>query len=504
MIYRSYVPYLLIPAMLLSIPACRHKHDDHQHESVELTQANHSYTVYSDKLELFVEFKPLVVGSVSRFASHLTVTGDKFSALSDAKVTIRLLVNGSEQTNSTDSHDTPGIYRLALEPKISGKGKLEFDIAAKEFNDRIIIEDIIVYPDEAAAMAAPVSDAGAGSISYLKEQAWKTDFANAPVQKQNFSTVIKTGGQILSASGDETVITAVATGIVDFAGNRTISGSSVNMQTDLFIIRGGELTSANVEVKHQEAKVLFEKAKADHDRAKELVSDKIISEKDYLETKLKFENAKVNYDVLSKNYSEQGQIIRSPIQGFVKSVLVEQGQYVEEGTPLAIISKNKRLILQADLSQKYFSELPSINSASFKTTMNDDVYDTRSLNGKLLSYGRSTYTNSPFIPVSFEFENPGSIIPGTVAEVFLRSSAIKDALVVPVTALTEEQGFFFVYIQTNGESFEKREVKIAASDGINVRVISGINEGERIVTRGAYQIKLAAASGNMPEHGHEH
>ena len=37
-----------------------------------------SYTVYSEKSELFVEFKPLVVGSTSNFATHLTQLGERF------------------------------------------------------------------------------------------------------------------------------------------------------------------------------------------------------------------------------------------------------------------------------------------------------------------------------------------------------------------------------------------------------------------------------------------
>ncbi|WKZ19450.1 MAG: hypothetical protein QY310_02550 [Candidatus Jettenia sp. CY-1] len=59
-------------------------------------------------------------------------------------------------------------------------------------------------------------------------------------------------------------------------------------------------------------------------------------------------------------------------------------------------------------------------------------------------------------------------------------------------------------MQTSGEGFQKRELKIRVSDGMNVQVLAGIKEGERVVTKGAYQIKLATISGKMPAHGHEH
>jgi multidrug efflux pump subunit AcrA (membrane-fusion protein) len=76
--------------------------------------------------------------------------------------------------------------------------------------------------------------------------------------------------------------------------------------------------------------------------------------------------------------------------------------------------------------------------------------------------------------------------------------------VIPVSALVEEQGIFYVYVQTEGESFQKRELKLGANDGQKVQVLSGLSEGERVVTKGGYQIKLSQASGALPAHGHEH
>ncbi|HKR03948.1 MAG TPA: HlyD family efflux transporter periplasmic adaptor subunit, partial [Bacteroidia bacterium] len=179
-------------------------------------------------------------------------------------------------------------------------------------------------------------------------------------------------------------------------------------------------------------------------------------------------------------------------------------QFVSAGTPLAAISKNKKLVLQANVSQKYFNKLSSISSANFKTTDSEKVFSTADLKGKIISYGKSASANSPFIPVTFEIDNTGNMIPGSVAEVYLKSFPVPGALVIPVSSLIEEQGNFFVYVQTGGESFQKREIKIGASDGLNVQLLSGVTEGERVVTKGAYQIKLSTASGTLPAHGHEH
>jgi len=478
--------------------------DEHGHEHEINSLEPLAYTIFTDKSELFVEFKPLVVGSNSNFAAHFTILGENFLPLTEGKVTVSLIVGENGIRNSADSASSPGIFRLALSPKTAGVGKLLFDIETNDYTDQIVIENITVYPDEHTALDKQTVTADAGEITYLKEQAWKVEFANAPVVKQSFSDIIKTNGQILSAPGDEMIVTASASGIVLFSGNKTIIGSEVTNGMNLFTISGGNITESNIDVVYKEAKVNYDKAKADFDRASELVKDNIVSQKDFLQAKVNFENAQTAFYNISKNYSAKGQNVSSPMAGFVKNILVSEGQYVEAGTPLAIISQNKKLVLQANVSQRYFSKLPSITSANFKTISSETVFNTQELNGKIISFGKSASTASPFIPVTFEVDNIGNIIPGSIAEVYLKSAPFLNVLVIPVSALMEEQGKFYVYVQLGGESFQKREVKLGASDGINVQLLSGVSEGERVVIKGAYQIKLSTASGTLPAHGHEH
>jgi RND family efflux transporter MFP subunit len=211
-----------------------------------------------------------------------------------------------------------------------------------------------------------------------------------------------------------------------------------------------------------------------------------------------------SFQAVSKNYSASGQKVTTNSNGFLKNILVSEGQYVEPGMPLALVSKNKKIVLQANVSQKHFQKLPSISAANFKIISDETVFNTEEMNGKVISFGKSTSENTSYIPISFEIDNVGNIIPGSVAEVFLKSTAIPDALVIPTSALMEELGNFFVFVQTGGETFEKREIKLGGNDGKYVQVLSGVKEGERVVTRGAYAIKLASASGAIPEHGHSH
>ena len=75
---------------------------------------------------------------------------------------------------------------------------------------------------------------------------------------------------------------------------------------------------------------------------------------------------------------------------------------------------------------------------------------------------------------------------------------------MPRTALTEEQGSFFVYLQVHDDCYKKQLVNIGADNGEQVQILSGIHAGDRVVVNGAYQVKLAGATNAIPAHSHEH
>ncbi len=492
-----------VAAAAVFFAACEHTHD-HPHAAGEGPEAL-AYTLYSDKTELFVEFKPLVVGKETRFAAHFTMLGENFLPVTQGSVTLQLTGPAGQQQIVSDTPSNPGIFRLAMTPQKAGLYKLVFGIKTPQYTDTITIDSVTVYADEQTAIAAQQPEpANSNEITYLKEQAWKIEFASQPVRRQPFSDVIRTSGQVLSAPGDERVIVAGSAGIVLFSGAGIAEGSEVRAGETVFTITGGALTGSNIDARFREAKTNFDKAEAEYNRGKELAKTNIISQKELLNLQTQYENAKTNFNLVAKDYSAGGQRISAPAGGFIKNILVTQGQYVAEGQPIATISQNRRLVLRVDVPSAQFEKLATVTAANFKMAGDDVLYSTTDLNGKLVSFSKSIEGNSPFVSVTFGIDNKGGIIAGSFTDVYLKTGSVQDALVVPVSALIEEQEHFYVYVQTAGESFEKREVKTGATDGSSTQVLSGVAEGERVVTKGAYQVKLATLSGAMPAHGHEH
>jgi RND family efflux transporter MFP subunit len=220
---------------------------------------------------------------------------------------------------------------------------------------------------------------------------------------------------------------------------------------------------------------------------------------------MRYETAKTTYQAQSANTSANGVKIESPISGYIKNRLVAQGEYVSVGQAIATISKNKKLQLRAEVSEKNYNKLKNIRTANFKTAYDDALYRLIDLNGRLLSYGRTSGQQSFYIPVTFEFDNIGDIIPGSFTEIYLIANPQDNVISVSSSSVTEEQGLHFVYVQLEEEVFNKREVSLGQNNGERVQILSGLNEGEIVVVNGVYQVKLAATSSVMPEgHGHSH
>ena len=337
-------------------------------------------------------------------------------------------------------------------------------------------------------------------IVFTRQQADAIGLEVYNVEPGIFSQVIKTSGQIQSAQGDEATIVAITNGIVSFPARSIIEGAPVGTGTTIVTISARNLYEGDPVAK---AKITYETALKEFKRAEGLVKDKIISEKEFEQSRLKYENARTAYEAQATNVTASGVKVTTPISGYIKNRLVNQGEFVSVGQPIATVSKNRRLQLRADVSENYFNELGKIRNANFVVSYNNKAYRVADLNGRLLSFGKAADETSFYIPVTFEFDNIGDFIPGSYVEVYLLATPQNNVISIPVSALTEEQGIYFVYLQIGEEEFLKREIAIGESDGKNVRVLSGLSTGDKVVIKGAYQVKLASNSSVLPE-GHSH
>lgn len=339
-------------------------------------------------------------------------------------------------------------------------------------------DEIILPPEKAKAAGVVVKD----------------------IQPSTFRQVIRTSGEVLAAQGDEATVVATTAGIVSFP-TPMVEGKSVGKGSNLMVVSARNLAEGEPA---ERARIAYEAAKDEYDRAQKLVDSGIVSKKEFATIKETYENARLGYEALVSQAGKTGQRILAPISGYVKTCLVKEGDYVTVGQPLMTLTQNRRLFLRAEVSERYYKYLSGVVSANFKTPYDDRVYALDELHGRVLSYGKSTDDSLFYLPITFEFDNRVDVVPGSYVEIYLLSGEMKDVMVLPKTAITEEQGVNFVYLQVDAEGYKKQEVKLGADNGREVQVLSGVHAGDKVVVEGAYHVKLASASNAIPAHTHEH
>ena len=354
--------------------------------------------------------------------------------------------------------------------------------------------------DEQAAVSAEDHQHAADEIEFSAEQAHAAGVEVTTLQPTDFSEVIEVSGQVLPASGAEATVTATMAGIARFAGSALTEGQAVSAGQALFVVNGKPMADGNpAAVAQSEAKA----ARLALDRAEKLSAEKIISQRELEEARQRYEAAVATAQSLGN--AAQSRSISAPIGGYLKTLLVRPGDYVSAGQALALVTQSKRVQLRADVPERYFGMLPRISTANFRMAYDesDNVYSLSQLGGRLVSKGRASSTGDAFVPVIFEFNNQGSIVSGSFAQVFLQGSVRHGVLAIPSEAITESQGIYFVYVQLHADSYRRVEVTLGSSDGLRTEIRSGLRPGDKVVTRGATLVRLAANATAVPE-GHSH
>jgi len=464
--------------------------------------AGGSITLWTDSTELFMEHPALIVGRPEKFAVHITDLTD-FAPLRAGRVTLRFQPRdgGAAVVVRQDTPRAPGIYGPAPEFKQPGIYDLVIIVDSPQAKDSLTVPSLRVY---ARADDAPREEAAPQSgISFLKEQQWKTPgFATAFAGTGSISSTFEASGTIEPAAGRAAEVTAPIAGLVDAGsvarspapGQRVQRGQVLASLTPSL----GESGSA-----FAEARARLREAEDEHARAKRLVEAEAAPVRRLHEAEIRLQAAREALAGFGgASASSGGRVqVRSPIAGVVARRTITPGSHVAAGTPLFSIVDPSIVWLSVNVPAGQASLVNRASGAAFELEGNPRRYDVR----RLLSIGSVIDSLSRTLLVIYEVPNAdGSVKIGATARVHVRTGQRVTGIVLPSTAILEEDGRPIAYVQTEGETFERRELKLGGQEDSRVLVLDGLKAGERVVTAAAYQVRLASLSTAAPAHGHEH
>ncbi|TXD84471.1 efflux RND transporter periplasmic adaptor subunit [Subsaximicrobium wynnwilliamsii] len=499
--------YLIIAVFAFLAMSCNEKaedahahNEDGSHAGEEIPRLSH--TIWTDKTESFVEFPALIVGSPSRFAAHFTVL-DKHQPVREGSVTLSLIKGDKGLRNTAEKPSSPGIFSPTIQPKEAGTYQLVFELKTPDYSDKITINDVTVYAntdDAIKALGTAEEDAG---ISFLKEQAWKIDFQTAVVVSGEIYDVINTSGVWMPSPGSVKSLAAKSNGVVDFKVNNLTEGTAVKQGQLLMSLNSQGLASNNLSTEIANARSNFNQAKSEYERKKELYDSKIIPKSEFEKVESNFSIAKSNYQSLTSGVSGGSKQIRAPFEGFIKSITVSNGDYVEQGVALVTVGTHQSKVLKTQLAPNYGLSMENVQGIWYQTK-NGEWKSVTDAEGEILSIGKDVERENPLISVYAKVNVDVDMPEGSLTPVQIAMGNATQNTMIPVNAILEDYGSYSVIVQLSGESFERRPVQIGKRNGENVEILQGLEVGEVVVTTGAYQVKMASMSGSTPAHGHDH
>ena len=478
-------------------------------------------THWTDATELFMEYPPLVTGRSALFAVHLTKLVD-FTPVDAGQTRIEFTpeAGGAPKVLVGPRPSRPGAFRVEDVPPTPGRYRWVLVLDAPGLTDRHELGNITVFPDEQAARADTGKNTAddAAAIAYLKEQQWTNAFATTRVVEAELRTSIRVPATVHPLPGGEAVVAAPAAGRFTTAallsiGTRVRAGQVLG-RLDPRLSAGADRATLEADV--AEARAAVEAARVEQGRAEGLLAERAVPARRVEDARRTAAVAEARLRAAEARLAQRDETLRTgggaaagnafalraPIAGRLAEVMATLGASYEEGAPLFRIVRTDRVELEVQVPSAdvvlarqatgLALEIPGISRPLELEPHH--VHDSGVIDPMTRALG-----------LQMEIENPGEqLLVGQTGSALLYTRDRRRVPAVPSAAVLMEAGRPYVFIQVGGESFARRFIEIASRDGDLVGIRSGVSPGERVVTRGAYDVQLASAASGLPAEGHVH
>ena len=351
-----------------------------------------------------------------------------------------------------------------------------------------------------------------GLITLSVQEQWTFPFAVSVAEEREIRASFSAAGELVAPPGGLVHVSAPVAGLVQVDGPSLGPGDFVRAGQLLALIAPIRLDNS-----YERTRADVVAAEREVERAERLLDAGAIPERRLQDARLDLDVAVAAFEAIrggtpgEAGEEADSELYRllSPIDGMVAARDVALGQHhdvalgqrVDVGEHAFTIVNTGTLWFVARIPARYAADTSQIRGAWFTVEGGTSPYTV----SQVLSVGSMIEPTSRTLPVRFAVPNADRALKvGMLAEgQILIGDPVRGAA-VPLPAIQDENGLPVVYVKVSGDTFERRVVEVGASDGSWTLVASGIEPGEHVVTKGAYQVNLAALGTIEPSHGHAH
>ena len=275
---------------------------------------------------------------------------------------------------------------------------------------------------------------------------------------------------------------------------RVISRTS-NLLAELLVEEGDQVAAGDLlaRLENDSQRIALDKAKAkfardqrEYDRQKNLVKKNLISEQDFAKTSFEYDQAKLDRDKaqIDFDYTE----IRAPIAGTVTSRLVNLGDQVTNNKHLFDIVDFDSMIAKIYLPEEH---IPDIRVGQIANIQSQAISE-QTFSGKVKRVAPVVDAKTGTVKVTVAVNPENVLLPGMYVDVSLLMKTQSNAVLVPKKALVYDNNQAFVYVYGRNNAVKRIAIEAEIADTDNIKPISGVSPGDRVVIAGHRGLKDGA------------
>jgi len=317
-----------------------------------------------------------------------------------------------------------------------------------------------------------------------KETQFLFDVYTLKVAKGSFTESSHLFGTIIPSSNGQAVVTTPQNGTivsVNAQVGKPVKAGQVVAVVEQSIDAG---TQISMEAERNNLRAEYDAAKKEMDRLKS-ISD-IAAKKDIDEATARLQKAETNL-ALFKSRTGRTMNLTAPISGYVGNFNVAIGSNVTTGQTLFTITNLSTLYVEAQVFDK---DAASIRPDAYYTVeRTNDNHKTSQIT--LLAPAQEINSTNQSQKVLFQVDNPdGDFKIGEFVNIRVFASTASHQITLPNSAFTEINGKPVVFIKEAAEKYTVSYIQLGHNNGTHTSILKGIDEGERAVINGSYQLKM--------------
>ena len=292
---------------------------------------------------------------------------------------------------------------------------------------------------------------------------------------------------VVTAQAEDVDITNTFTSNIEpYATNNIVSQSAgriVSIRTEVGQkVHKGQVLATMDDVNLAKTRLQYVNDSTELVRLTELYNIGAISQADYDMAKLSLNITKKTYNNLAENTN-----LRSPINGVVTARNYDKGDMYSMAQPIFVVEQIQPVKMLINVSESLFTQVHK----GMEFNISVDAYPGETFKGTVnLLYPTISSATHTF-PVEIVCQNKDERLrPGMFARV-TANFGTNHHIVIPDNAVVKQQGSgeHFVYVLKDDNTVKYTLVELGKRMGNRYEIISGLNEGDRIVTEGQVRLK---------------